>query len=111
MMTVIFERETEIGHCNYESGETHGFRYAEPEFATIFAHTIATLNGAHGILKIEQHCFLRHGGELPDQPWVKPEVRVEAAGASKSAMVRLAESMHHEYAEKARAQFPQEYLV
>lgn len=110
MVTKIFEQETEVGQSTYDpSGE--GFHYTEPQLSTICVHSVATVNGNRGLLKIEQHCFLRHGGEIPDQPWIKPEVTLEPAVRSRSEMIEFAEEQHQKFCERVRAEFPHEYLV
>jgi hypothetical protein len=111
MMKIIFECETEIGKCDYEPVGSHGLRYAEPDLSTVYAHTQASLNGEKGMLKIEQHCFLRHGEDLPDQPWVRPEIVLEPALESKHAMVDLAKAMHENFVTRVRKQIPEQYLV
>ncbi len=111
MMTTIFEQETEVGKCTYEPPDSLAFKYAEPEFSFIYAHTVATINGTRGILKIEQHCYLRHGGEIPDQPWIKPEVILEPAGSSREEMAAFAQAQHEKFCERVRADFPNQYLA
>jgi hypothetical protein len=111
MTKIIFERETEIGKCDSELTDGHSFRYAEPDLATVYAHTQASVNGNHGMLKIEQHCFLRHGEDIPDQPWVRPEIVLEPALESRKAMIDLARMMHEQFVERARKEIPDQFLV
>jgi hypothetical protein len=111
MMKTIFESETEVGNCDYSAEENYGFRYAEPDSSVICAHTVAVLNGHRGLLKIEQHCYLRHGEEIRDQPWVCPEVTLEPALDSKEEMVELAAVMHEQFVERVRNRFQEQYLV
>ena len=111
MTKIIFERETEIGKCDCELTDGHSFRYAEPDLATVYAHTQASINGNARMLKIEQHCFLRHGEDLPDQPWVRPELILEPALQSQHAMVDLATIMHEQFVERVRKQIPEQFLV
>jgi|GEM_PF-1279054 len=116
MMKIIFECETEIGQCDYEPVGGHGFKYAEPDYSTVFAHTVASLNGNKGtlnkgMLKIEQHCYLRHGEELPDQPWIRPEIILEPALESKHAMMDFAKILHDQFVARIRHQIPEQYLV
>jgi hypothetical protein len=111
MMTTIFERETEVGKCRCEAEDGERWRFAEPDYATIFVHTIASLNGYRGMLRVEQHCYLRRDGELPDQPWVKPEVLLEPAMGSREFLVQMAKQSHERFVEHVLEQFPQEYLA
>ena len=62
MTKVIFESETLIGKCDYDSLEANGFRYAEPDYAEIWARTVGTIS--QGLLKIEQHCYVRQPVEM-----------------------------------------------
>ena len=109
MMKVIFDHETEIGKCDYEQG-TGPFQYAEPHYSTLYAHTVASLN-YKGLLKIEQHCYLRNGADLPDQPWVRPQVILEPALDSEMEMVALAETMHDQFIERTRKQLPEKHMA
>lgn len=111
MMTKIFENETEIGKCRCEPEDGERWRFAEPDYATIFVHTLASLNGHRGMLRIEQHCYLRRGGELPDQPWVKPVVLLEPAIGPREKHVAMAEKLHAGFVDRVHEEFPQEYLV
>jgi hypothetical protein len=107
MMTTIFEQETEVGRCTYEPS----FNLGETELSTVCVHSIATVNGNRGLLKIEQHCYLRHGGEIPDQPWIKPEVTLEPAMHSRAQMIQFATEQHEKFCDRVRMEFPHEYLV
>ncbi|MFN7137998.1 MAG: hypothetical protein ACK4UN_01520 [Limisphaerales bacterium] len=111
MMTKIFECETELGKCRYEGEDAERWKFAEPDYATIFVHTVASLNGHRGMLRVEQHCYLRRGGELPDQPWIKPEVLLEPALGSRDQVIKMAEELHHRFIQRVHSQFPEEYLV
>lgn len=108
-MRTLFEWESEVGKCPFEPSEPDGFRYADPDYAILFAHTKAYLNGTKGMLKIEQHCYLRHGPDLPDQPWFKPEIILEPVRGSMDEMSELALTLHHQFVERIRNRFPQEY--
>lgn len=109
MMKIIFDHETEIGKCDYEQSGDH-FKYAEPHFSTMYAHTQASVNNK-GLLKIEQHCYLRNGADLPDQPWVRPQIILEPAVGSEDEMIALVETMHEQFIERTRRQFPQGQMV
>jgi len=111
MTKVIFERETEIGKCDCEVSDGYGFRYAEPDLATVYARTQASIQGQNAMLKIEQHCFLRHGEDVPDQSWVRPEIVLEPALESQHAMVDLARLLHEQFVDRARKQIPEQFLV
>ena len=105
MMNVILECETEIGRCDYERTQ-EGCRCARPDYATVFAHSLASLNGSKGMLKIEQHCYLRHGAEIPDQPWVRPEIILEPAPESKEDMAKFVTELHDQFVRRVRAKIP-----
>jgi hypothetical protein len=110
MMKVIFETETEMGKCDYRGEDSNAFRYAEPDFASLFAHTQASVNGK-GLLKIEQHCYLRLGDEITEQPWIKPEMVVEPLVESQEEMIRIARALHERFMERARQLMPERYLA
>jgi hypothetical protein len=110
MMKVIFEAETEMGKCDYQPEDSTSFRHAEPELASLFAHTQATVNGK-GLLKIEHHCYLRQGEEISEQPWIKPEMIVEPLVESQQEMKRMASVQHERFLEQVRRQLPERYLV
>lgn len=110
-MKTIFERESEVGKCPFESSDRDGFKYAEPDYAILFAHTKAYLNGSKGMLKIEQHCYLRHGQEMPDQPWIKPELMLEPALDSTEEMIEFSRILHEQFLARVRDRVPQEYPV
>lgn len=107
-MRIIFDLETEIGKCDYEPPGDY-FQFAEPHYATMYAHTLASLNNK-GLLKVEQHCYLRNGTELPDQPWVRPQIILEPALDSEDEMIKLAETMHEQLVERTRKQMPEAHV-
>ena len=111
-MKVIFECETEIRKCDCEPVDAHGihFHYAEPDYAIALAHTQATLTGK-SLLKIEQHCYMRHGEEVPDQPWIQPEIALESTLASKQEMIKLAATRHKQFMERARQLLPEHLVI
>jgi hypothetical protein len=100
MTKVIFESETLIGKCDYDAIENNGFRYAEPDYAEIWVHTVGAVN--KGLFKIEQHCYVRHGEDAPVQPWVRPEMFLEPATISRPEMTDLAKTLHHEFVSRAK---------
>jgi hypothetical protein len=102
MTKIIFDCETEVGKCDYEADSY--FRYAEPHYSTIYAHTLASLNG--GLMKIEQHCYLRNGGDLPEQPWVRPQISLEPVVGTQDEMIDLVKTMHEQFVGRTRKQFP-----
>ena len=110
-MITILDQESEIGKCAFEPEDSLAFRYAAPDFSIIYAHTVATVNGSRGLLKIEQHCYLRHGGEIPDQPWIKPEVLLDSAITTRQAMIEFAKNQHEKFCDRIRAEFPNQYPV
>ena len=109
-MKIIFDCETEVGKCDCERDLDGHLNYAEPTVATIIAHTQAALN-TRGILRIEQHCFLRNGEDVPEQPWVRPRISLEAGLAGEEEMRIVAQTMHERYLVHARAQVPDDVLV
>lgn len=117
-MKLIHEMETEVAKCDYEevaasdfaAESIRPFRYAEPDYATLLAHTEASLV-AKKLLKVEQHCYLRHGDDLPEQPWIKPRVVLEPAIESESEMREVTERLHHEYVQCARQQLPEQFVA
>lgn len=109
MTKVIFESETLIGKCDYESLEANGFRYAEPDYAEIWVHSLAVVS--QGLLKIEQHCYLRHGEDIPDQPWIRPQIFLEPATISRAEMTDLARTLHTEFIARAKEKLQDEVLV
>jgi hypothetical protein len=109
MTKTILDRETEIGKCDYEQTDDH-FQYAEPHYSTMYAHTLAVLNNK-GLLKVEQHCYLRNGAELPDQPWVRPQIILEPAIGTESEMITLVEKMHEQFVTRTRKRFPEQHFV
>ncbi len=111
MTTRIFERETEIGKCRHDADQNERWRFAEPDYATILVHTVASLNEHRGMLRVEQDCYLRRGGELPDQPWVKPQVLLEPAIGSRETVLEMAEKMHEQFVDRVNKEFPQDYIV
>jgi hypothetical protein len=109
-MRIIFESETELAKCDYETGGSQGFRYAEPDYATLFARTEASLVGKK-MLKIEQHCYLRGGEDLPEQPWVKPRVVLEPILDLEEEMAEVARRMHDLFVQIARQQLPEQLVA
>jgi len=111
MVKVIFEEETEVGLCDYEGAAASSFKYAEPDFAALYAHTQASVNGRSGVLRIEQRCYLRHGDDVPDQTWVAPKMSLEPAAMSEEEMASLAQQMHRQYVQEARGKIPARFLA
>jgi hypothetical protein len=110
MREIVFEAETEVGHCDCEASAS-SYRYAEPDYVALFAHTQASRNGRAGLLRIEQHCYLRHGAELPEQRWVAPRIFLEPAISTRREMETLARDLHGRYVELARQQIEKRFLV
>jgi hypothetical protein len=111
IMKTVFECETEIGRCDRDSGDLHGLNFAEPEYSTIYAHTLAYQNGMRGMLKIEHHCYLRCGEEAPEQPWVKPQILLEPVFGGDQEMAELASRLHEQFVDRVRQLVPGEYLT
>jgi len=111
MMKVIFEEETEVGQCDYEGADATEFGSGGADHATLFAHTQATLNGHSSLLRVEQHCYLRHGEEALEQSSVAPKIFLEPAVSTREEMVALARELHRRYSEEAREQVPARFSV
>jgi hypothetical protein len=109
-MEVIFDRETEMGQCDFETVEPKCDRTTRADPVIILAHTQATLNGSRAMLKIEHQCYLRHGDDMPDQPWIRPEVVLEPSLGSLDEMIELAEKRHNIFLNRARLQIPEQLL-
>jgi hypothetical protein len=107
-MKTIFDCETEIARCDAQKLAPEVRPNAEDP-VTLCAHTRAYLNGTRGVLKIEQRCFLRAGNEIPDQPWVKPELLLEPALDSEKEMVQLIRKTHEQYIGRVLAEYPAHY--
>jgi hypothetical protein len=110
MMKVIFEEETEVGQCDYEAADA-AFEHGGPDHAALFAHTQAALNGHSSLLRIEQHCYLRHGEETLEQSSVAPKIFLEPAVSRREEMVALARELHRRYAAEAREQIPARFSI
>ncbi len=106
-MTTLFECESEIGKC--ETGALEDASPAESTYS-VLAQTTAFLNGSKRLLIIEQRCYLRNGSDIPTQPWVKPEMLVEAANGSTDDLIRLAREKHETFVAKVRRAIPEEHL-
>jgi hypothetical protein len=106
-MITIFEEETELGQCPCEEDDRTTCSYGEPELASIYAHTVASLNQNNGVLRIEQHCYLRRGSEVPDQSRIKPVFVVEPVNESRSKNVKFAREMHQQFISRVRNEIPQ----
>lgn len=107
-MTTIFDRETEIGRCDPLVLEEIAARSTGEE-GLIVAHTRASL--ARHMLKIEQRCLVRLGEDVPEQPWVRPEMVLEPATGDEQDLVLLAEQMHATFVDRVRQQIPENCLV
>jgi hypothetical protein len=111
MMRIIFECETEVAQCDAAAVEIENRSFATEESATLFAHTQASVNGVNGILRMEQSCYLRCGGEVPDQHWIQPRLFVEVEHGNQKEMVDLARKRHEEYVLEARQSVPEMFLA
>jgi hypothetical protein len=110
-MTTIFECETEVARCACVGGYNDEWKYAEPEYATLFARTVASIHGQRRTLRIEQHCFVRGSSEVTDQPWIKPVVLIEPVSGSQTEMLEMARALHEKLVERARVRLPQTALA
>jgi len=109
MTKLIFESETLIGKCDYDRLEPNGFHYAEPDYAEIWVHTIGAVS--QGLLKIEQHCYLRHGEDVPEQPWIRPQIFLEPATISRTEMTDLAKTLHQEFISRTKEKIQNQVLI
>lgn len=108
-MKTIFECETQIGSCEYDTTTDHP--YGESGDWAIYAHTAASLSASKGMLKIEHRCYLRLGNEVPDQPWVKPEVLLEPAPECELEIEKFVQQLHEQFIERSRLQILEGCLV
>ena len=110
-MATIFDCETELGKCDPDwLQERLGVEKLKAD-ATVYAHTLASLTRSNQLLKIEQRCYVRAGGDLPDQPWVKPQMLLEPALPSLHANLQLLREIHQSFVHKARTELPEECLA
>jgi hypothetical protein len=110
-MRIIFECETEIGKCSDDLIDNHILTESGAENWTLYAHTVASVTGSKGMLKIEQRCFLRRGEEIPDQSWVKPEIILEPVLSAEAEMKELVRKIHERFIQNALPQLPENLLV
>ena len=102
-MKVIFESETELGRCDADRVNGH-FGADSGEWLAL-AHTSATVTGSRGMLRIEQHCYLRSVERLDDirsQGWVKPEMTLEPLLGSEDETLRMVQELHDRYVQKSQ---------
>ena len=109
-MKTLFDCESEVAKCDCERGASRDFHYAEPHYATVYAHTVASLTD-QGLLKVEQDCFLRNGGDTPNPSWIPPQIIWEPAPATEEKMLELVKSLHEQFAIETRHHLPKEILV
>jgi len=104
-MKVIFECETELGRC--DSDRVDGDVDADAGEWLAFAHTSAAMTGAQGMLRIEQHCYLRSTQDVDvrNQNWVRPEMTLEPVLGSQAETLCRVQSLHRNYVQKARDEF------
>jgi hypothetical protein len=105
-MKLIFECETELGRCDPDWVSGHFGNEGGDWFA--FAHTTAAVTGSLGMLKIEQRCYFRsslHTDDIRPQSWVRPEMSVEPASGSKTAIRQAVQQLHLEFVRRAREEF------
>ncbi|MDX1952669.1 MAG: hypothetical protein SFY81_10825 [Verrucomicrobiota bacterium] len=97
-MTTILDQESELGHCEPDIEADLG---DVPEWdlanALLFVHTRADLNSHGSMLKIEQHCFIRVGTQVLEQPWVQSRILLEPTGGSNKEAEQLAAQAHQQF--------------
>jgi hypothetical protein len=111
MREIVFETESEVGQCDCESAAASGYGYGEPDYGVLFARTQASRTGRAGLLRIEQHCYVRQGADLPEQQWVAPRIFLEPDIASRQEMEALARDLHGRYVALARQQIEGRFSV
>lgn len=112
-MKTIFDAEREIGKFDADrlDWEAGCFEMDHLHECDVVAHTRADLNHVRGILKIEQRCFMRAGGQIMEQPWIAPTFEIESVDGEESEAQALAQSYHNRFCEHARARLCEEALV
>jgi hypothetical protein len=111
-MKVIFESETELGRC--DADRVNGHFGNDPGEWLAFAHTTATVTGPRGMLRIDQHCYLRSAEPLDDigsQSWVKPEMTLEPLLGSAEETLRMVQELHDRYVQKAQEELMEASIV
>jgi hypothetical protein len=108
-MRTVFDCETQVGEYAYEPESGLGFTYAEPDFATLYAHTTARVSRSCQLMRIEQECFLRKGKTLPAPSWAKPVVITEPLRDNPEEIEALAKALHEQLIERLRARVQRAY--
>lgn len=103
-MKTIFDHETEIGQADperwgWEGGDVPNFELLNGH---MMAHTRADLNGARGVLKLEQRVYIRAGEHVLEQDWIHPQMLIESVEDEGEAAVELAGRLHEQFCENAR---------
>lgn len=101
-MKTIFDCETEIGTLDPEQAAEAALTHPPADGWKIYAHTVAVLTRAKGMLKIEQRCFFRAGNEVSDHPTVKPDMLLEPAPETEEESLSLIRGIHSRFAERLR---------
>lgn len=112
-MKTIFDAEREIGKFDVQrlDWEAPPLEIENLHECEVVAHTRADLNHARGILKIEQRCFMRSGGQIVEQPWIAPTFEIESVDGEEPEAQALAQSYHERFCEQARQKLCEEALV
>jgi hypothetical protein len=106
-MQLIFESETEVGQCDPDRIDALNADAESGNWVAV-ALTTAAMTGSMGMLRVEQRCFLRSTEQLDEvrvQNWIKPEIILEPASSCKQERLRMLQTLHEQYVQKARAQF------
>jgi hypothetical protein len=103
-MKTIFDHETEIGQADperwgWEGGDVPNFELLN---GRVMAHTRADLNGARGVLKLEQRVYIRAGEHVLEQDWIHPEMLIESVEDEGESAVEMAQRLHEHFCENAR---------
>src|SRR6476619_521802 len=111
-MKLIFECETELGRC--DADRVNGHFGNDPGDWLAFAHTTATLTGSKGMLRIEQHCYLRsteRSDDVRPQSWVKPEMTLEPGLDCEAEPRRMVHQRHANFVRTSREELMEQSIV
>ena len=101
-MKIVFDRETQIGVCDQDWECDECPRPNDGEPWAIYAHTMAELTRAHGMVKIDHRCFVRSGQEIANFPSVRPDMVIEVGPNSEDEAVKMVEQLHDKFVDRAK---------
>lgn len=111
-MKHLFESETALGRC--DADRVNGHFGEDPGNWTAFAHTVVTMIGSRGMLRIEQRCYLRsieRPDDLRSQTWVRPEMTFEPMPGSKEETLGMLQKTHDAFVQRSRDAFIEQSLL